>query len=519
MRALESTNTQMMGELASLKERHTSVEVLKEEKRDLERKARTAEELRETVARLEAELEAGRMEREQWARLQQRGDDVRGAPSVSLSQDLADLRLKNALLQEEHGSLKAALHRRESELEEATRRGVEAGDRVARLEGDIKELRDHSTRRDRRLELSEREVGFLKALVASFNAEESASSDQDEAKLKRIQNLEDMVEKLKSENDQLEQEVLALGGGQRHGTSWSELTRSFEEERTRRKALELGEYYVETRPPSLIYSFAFIEITEVQSVNTKTLAKIEEVEQTLFELRGDIASGAHVPPNIRVLSMRDNPAQNWTDLRQAAMDRLTNENNALLKRLTEIEEAGGHGEASAVTPGEHLVPRESWEKERKEKCELEEVVKQKEKRLLRLQQVCFLLRSRTHLTLMMNVTCGQVFGNKAQEFRDTMSSILGFKVHFFSNGQVKVTSQYDLHTSFVFQPTGRKEDDEDGTKMQLVGAGDSSLPDLARTVDYWVKQRMCIPGLMASVTLECYDKTRRGGAQAWGTST
>jgi len=113
----------------------------------------------------------------------------------------------------------------------------------------------------------------------------------------------------------------------------------------------------------------------------------------------------------------------------------------------------------------------------------------------------------------------QVFSSKAQEFREAMSAILGFKVHFFSNGQVKVTSQYDLNTSFVFQPTGKKEDDDDGTKMQLVGAGDSSLPDLARTVDYWVNQRMCIPGLMATVTLECYDKTKRGQAQAWKVST
>jgi mitotic spindle assembly checkpoint protein MAD1 len=111
-----------------------------------------------------------------------------------------------------------------------------------------------------------------------------------------------------------------------------------------------------------------------------------------------------------------------------------------------------------------------------------------------------------------------VFSSKAQEFRETMSSILGYKVHFYSNGQVRVTSQYDVNTSFVFQPTGKEEDDEDGTTMQLVRGGESSLPDLPRTVDYWVNQRMCIPGLMATVTLECYDKTKRGQAQAWTVS-
>lgn len=242
MHTLQSTNAQLTGELALLRERHTSVEVLKEEKRDLERKARVAEDLREAVARLEAELEAGRMEREEWARQVQEGDEARrGAPSVGVSKDLADLRLRNALLQEEQGAVIAALRRRETELEDAVKRGAEAEERVARLEDDIKELRHHGSRRDRRRELAEREVGFLKALVASFNAEESASSEQDEAQLKRIQNLEEVVETLRNENDQLEQEVVALGGGMRQGSSWTELTRSLEEEQARREVLERGE--------------------------------------------------------------------------------------------------------------------------------------------------------------------------------------------------------------------------------------------------------------------------------------
>ena len=36
-----------------------------------------------------------------------------------------------------------------------------------------------------------------------------------------------------------------------------------------------------------------------------------------------------------------------------------------------------------------MVPRESWEQVRREKGELEDVVRQKEKRLKRLQEVCF----------------------------------------------------------------------------------------------------------------------------------
>jgi mitotic spindle assembly checkpoint protein MAD1 len=69
------------------------------------------------------------------------------------------------------------------------------------------------------------------------------------------------------------------------------------------------------------------------------------------------------------------------------MDRLKSENGALIKRLKDLESSGVVDVQAGMSRGEELVPRESWEVLQKEKEELEEVVKQKEKRLLRLQQV------------------------------------------------------------------------------------------------------------------------------------
>ena len=66
LRTLEGTNAKMSMELNNLRERQASVEVLKEEKRGLERKVKVLEELREKVVKLEAEVEAGRREREEW---------------------------------------------------------------------------------------------------------------------------------------------------------------------------------------------------------------------------------------------------------------------------------------------------------------------------------------------------------------------------------------------------------------------------------------------------------------------
>ena len=55
----------------------------------------------------------------------------------------------------------------------------------------------------------------------------------------------------------------------------------------------------------------------------------------------------------------------------------------------------------------------------------------------------------------------QVFKAKSAELREATASILGVKLTFYPNGQVRVTSQYDLNTAFVFQPTGAGE----GVKM------------------------------------------------------
>ena len=66
LRGVESKNARLTGEMNVLRAKEASVEVLREEKRGLERKIRVMEELRERVVKLEAEVEAGRREREAW---------------------------------------------------------------------------------------------------------------------------------------------------------------------------------------------------------------------------------------------------------------------------------------------------------------------------------------------------------------------------------------------------------------------------------------------------------------------
>lgn len=118
---------------------------------------------------------------------------------------------------------------------------------------------------------------------------------------------------------------------------------------------------------------------------TEKTQRVDKLEQALFELQADRASGTLVPQGVRVLSLRENPVQTWTDLRQAAMNRMRAENDALLKRLAVLcdQRSSNHNVA-----GEDLVPRESFLALQKDKEEIKDDLLQKEKRLLRLRQAC-----------------------------------------------------------------------------------------------------------------------------------
>ena len=225
----------------------------------------------------------------------------------------------------------------------------------------------------------------------------------------------------------------------------------------------------------------------------KDREKIEELEQTLFELRGEIGAGRHVPPGVRVLSLSANPAQEWTDLRQAALDRLKEENAALLQHLSTLSSSSTSPDLSTntKTEEERLVPRASWLAVCEQKTQLEDELRQKEKRMLRLRQV---------------------FTAKTAEFREALSAILGVKLAFYDNGQVRVTSQYDLGAAFVFQParpSGEGPGAGVGARMQLVAQGEGGPQELPQLMRNWVEIEQSIPCFLASVTLECYDKWKR----------
>lgn len=507
IRNLESKNLKLTSEVTSLRERMMSVEVLREEKRAMEKKLGQLDAMRARTVELEAQLEAAEKERKNWA-------SKAAMDFVPAHDVLADLRLQHATLLEEHGVVSAQLNQRTIALQAAEQREFESKDSVADLKNQINALKQSVDRRNRAKAMDEREIGFLKALVASYKAEEfvstsatspiGASEHQSDPKdASRIEDLEATLAEYKAANKTLLAQLDTMEQNPIHTASSSRAAKDEElaKERAKKEKLQAE------------LEAALADSSSLTTTVVTHTATIDSLEQQLFELSGEIAGGRHVPPNTRVLCFKDNPMQQYVDLRQEAMDKLKGENEALMQRLFEVEArlgargpaAGGSGvgdgdgmdveETMLVgsgSAGAELVPRKSWETEKEMRQKLEEELKQREKRILRLKEI---------------------FQSKSTEFRACVTSIFGVKLAFYPNGNVRVTSMYDLNATFVFQPLGSSKTSSDTANLQLVAQGELNPEDVTDLMGYWLGSEQCMPGFMAAMTLQCYETWKKGGGQ------
>lgn len=49
--------------------------------------------------------------------------------------------------------------------------------------------------------------------------------------------------------------------------------------------------------------------------------------------------------------------------------------------------------------------------------------------------------------------------------------------------------------------------------MQLIAQSEGGPQDLPQLMRYWVEEEQCIPGFLASVTLECWEKVKSTGGE------
>jgi mitotic spindle assembly checkpoint protein MAD1 len=195
------------------------------------------------------------------------------------------------------------------------------------------------------------------------------SEDMTERTNMRVTALEQLVEELKEANEALIAEMNEMGGDAEEvvsGPGRGSITALKEALHNEREAHKNSSEALKASKQEL----------------QQLAAQIEKLEDDLFRLRGDVGTGRHIPPGVRVLELADNPAARWFGKREEDVQRLKKENEALRAMIGD-----GVSATSSAASGGGLAPKETMDALEQEKLELEQTIKEKEKRLLRLQQV------------------------------------------------------------------------------------------------------------------------------------
>ncbi|KAI9651230.1 coiled-coil domain-containing protein mad1 [Ciborinia camelliae] len=466
IRNLEATNREQSAELKHYKRLHKSVEVVEEEKRSLQRKVEAMDDLRNELG--EARLQRQRLEDERlaWTAYLQNQNGVEGQFEFDSPEDLAralvEERMQTATLVERLGAMESEILDKDiiisglqndkksisEEMEKIKAAGGSAsgGDSKARL------------RLERQRALAIKEVEYLRAQLKTFDAEDEAfgaGENADDAKIKRIEELESIV-------DQYRQEVQSLQADLTTAESVQPTTTSLAGTKHPRDESEENERIgVLTRKNRKFQD-------TIASLQTSQKLLQKELSVTKERL---IAATTH--SQTRILSLRSNPTSDFEAIKLSTITALRAENADLLSQLT------------SRLPPKASVPLSTLQTQQDLVAESQAALKAERTRNDRLKKV---------------------WGLKSQEFRDGVSSLLGWDAVFMPNGKMRVTSFYypsvgEEENSIVF-------DGERGT-MKVSGGPESKFAGrIMENIKFWVNERGSIPCFLAALTLEFYDEKK-----------
>ncbi|RGP75772.1 mitotic spindle assembly checkpoint mad1 [Fusarium sporotrichioides] len=465
IRKLESTNRDQLSELKHLRSLSKAVEVVEEEKRTLQRRLESAEVIEAELA--EARIQRQRLEDERlaWSAYLQNAaetDESEFDSPEAVARALVEERLNNASFVEKVGQLQAEMASAQNTIQSLN-------DEKAQLKSEVEKSKSVASatntdkarmRLERQRVMAVKEVEYLRAQLKTFDTEDETLQPEqfDQARAQRVQELEDLVDQYKKEVQTLHAELSSLepsSTGAPQPVTGSKRSRT-EDDSTQE---QLGQLTRKKR--------------KLEEELTKAQNKISLLEKDLSTSREQLKA-AKQSTQTRVLSLKSNPTSDFEAIKRSTLKALKKENEELLATL--------RGKSSSP-----MIPTSVLAAMEREITAAKAETASAEKRTRRLKEV---------------------WGSKSQEFKEAIFSTLGWTVTFIPNGKMRVEStfypsQTDEHeNSIVF-------DGERGTMK--VGGGPRS--DFARRISdqigFWVREKGCIPGFLAALTLEFYEEHSR----------
>ncbi|KAN0059667.1 coiled-coil domain-containing protein mad1 [Thecaphora frezii] len=514
VRKLEAEHAHLVAENGRLQHHASNVELLKEEKRSLEAKVRLLDELRAKLADAESAIRDLEQERREWQELLQHGLQAAENEAMLSATAMADvdaplptietpttfdrstLPSYLGLLRGSVTGLEARVVGLQASLDKVRRRNAQLEDEAAdaevrqrKVQNEFGELRTSLVRAERTETRLHDEIARLKAMLKTYETEErNHAASYDAANAQRIRTLEVELERLGSENGALQQELEAVR---------RELGTAMEAKRE----AEADEGTVEALRAAVATQTAKVQALEVElAAVRRDYAQLEKEAQEMVEenekLYLRVGRGEFDQAREKCLVLVDNPVSRDLDLRKSTLEALKRENQGLLRRVEEVSKAlaavgaGGAGANGGEGGGGEgaLVPKEVVDNLKLDILGLQESIKAKDKAMLRLKQV---------------------FSAKANEFREAIQSLFGYKVKFLENGKVKVTSTFSRSssrgTSLVFSS---EEGNVGAMKLQGEAVEVNGLANLQSLRDYWLDPRgarQSVPCFLAALNLELYE--------------
>ncbi|KAK3058154.1 coiled-coil domain-containing protein mad1 [Extremus antarcticus] len=474
IKKLEVTNREHVAELKQFQKVQKSIEVVEEEKHSLQAKLRIMDDLRRELS--EAQLQKRILEDEKrgWTSYLENEardeDDMKYETPEQMARAFLQERLVCLSLVDKLGTMQPELSAKDEEVQRLQ-------DEKAQLQAEVEKARNTTTtaaapsttavdgkalsRLQRQKNLVTKEVEYLRAQMKTFEAEEAEFNPEqvDEERMKRINELEDMVQRYRSEVESMQSELsktevqpLAISPRKRAREDDHENEERLGEMRRKARSLQTDIDKLQTRNQ-------FLE-AELKA----SISRIDSLKES---------------SRTRTLELRSNPTADAEAIKMATLRTLREENGALLTQL------------EGRSPSTKVVPISTLENMRLQLADMKAQMAQNEKKTLRLKQI---------------------WGSKSLEFREAVCSILGWKLDFQPNGRVKATSVIypvsyndgeEQENSIVF-------DGEAGTMKVSGGPQSVFASEIKTNIEYWVEQRKEIPCFLAACTVEFYERITKG---------
>ncbi|KAF4980039.1 hypothetical protein FZEAL_3901 [Fusarium zealandicum] len=469
IRSLESTNRDQLSELKHLRAMSKAVEVVEEEKRSLQRKLEATEMVEMELA--EARLQRQRLEDERLAwssylkNATETGDSEFDSPEA-VARALVQERLTTASYVDKLGALQAEMTAAQSTVQTLQNEKAQLRSEVetAKTSANATNADKARMRLDRQRALAVKEVEYLRAQLRTFDTEDETIQPEqfDEARAQRVRELEELVDKYKTEVQSLHAELSSMEPSAT-GTPSQPATGSkrpwVEDDEAQE---QLGQLRRKSR--------------KLQEELSGSQTKIALLEKDLSTNREQLQA-AKQQTQTRVLSLKSNPTSDFEAIKRSTLEALTKENQDLLATLR----------SRVGTSTVPMIPTSVLTAMEREIAAAKAETASSQKSARRLKEV---------------------WGSKSQEFKEAIFSTLGWTVTFIPNGKMRVEStfypsQTDEHeNSIIF-------DGERGTMKVGGGPRSTFARRISDQIGFWVREKGCIPGFLAALTLEFYEEHTR----------